>query len=656
MQPKTRLKLLALFLTLALFLSVVPTVQAQKPDANSDDATQESILQTLDQTIEWYRGIDGMHATPDNARETVVMTELQKDAAQVLGFAFDYARARAATLNPVVATDDDDDSDDTKKVDPSKLAAFTNSVNAQLTSLQAQLNDINAQLKTTTAGASRATLLAQRHQVSGALAFAQAQHDLLSQVKGFISGNQADADKSLIGSINSIEQGFPEIHTDANGFTVAPTADKTPGDTTTAVAKAPTPAERPHANPGILAAIGEFFPLWHKRGQIDEYLKRTAALEKENDDLHKAARTQLQALLAQGKTAMAGNAIPAAPPAATTTTKTPAATTPPAPAAPVDLSVLAIRLREVTAMIVPLGAQHQALEDSKLALTQWHALLDRDFATSLCQLIIRLIMLTIVVGIPLVLSEIARRGTTRYVKDARLRRQLRTVRRLVVGVIIGIVIFVSLFSEVGSFATYAGLLTAGMAVALQNVILSAFCYFFLLGRFGIRVGERVTVGTTTGEVIEVGLLRIYIMEMANNAATGRIAVFPNLIFFQPTAFFKQVAGANYIWHDITLHFVHDVDQGLLRSKLLAAAGGVYADYHQDLKRQHAALENATHLRIEMPHPDCTIEVLPDGVACTVHYPLELGREKEIDKRMNEVLMKTVQSDARLQLAGTEKAA
>jgi small-conductance mechanosensitive channel len=46
-------------------------------------------------------------------------------------------------------------------------------------------------------------------------------------------------------------------------------------------------------------------------------------------------------------------------------------------------------------------------------------------------------------------------------------------------------------SDLTSLATFFGLLAAGLAVALQNLILSAVCYFVLVGRRGIRVGDRV---------------------------------------------------------------------------------------------------------------------------------------------------------------------
>jgi len=89
-----------------------------------------------------------------------------------------------------------------------------------------------------------------------------------------------------------------------------------------------------------------------------------------------------------------------------------------------------------------------------------------------------------------------------------------------------------------------GLITAGVAVALQTVILSGVAYFFFIGRFGVRVGDRVTITNITGDVIEIGLFRIYLMELSGSRtrpATDRPSRrLLQLRSLQPSAFYKQL--------------------------------------------------------------------------------------------------------------------
>jgi len=66
------------------------------------------------------------------------------------------------------------------------------------------------------------------------------------------------------------------------------------------------------------------------------------------------------------------------------------------------------------------------------------------------------------------------------------------------GLVFALVLVFAFVTELGAVATFAGLITAGVAVALQNVIVSIVGYFFLIGKYGIRWETRVQVGRSNG--------------------------------------------------------------------------------------------------------------------------------------------------------------
>ena len=78
------------------------------------------------------------------------------------------------------------------------------------------------------------------------------------------------------------------------------------------------------------------------------------------------------------------------------------------------------------------------------------------------------------------------------------------VRRILVWCVVAVIVAVTFASQLGSLATFAGLMTAGVAVALQSVILSVVGYFFLIGKYGVRVGDRVQIAGITGDVVDLG--------------------------------------------------------------------------------------------------------------------------------------------------------
>src|SRR5262249_38290443 len=144
---------------------------------------------------------------------------------------------------------------------------------------------------------------------------------------------------------------------------------------------------------------------------------------------------------------------------------------------------------------------------------------------------------------------------------------------------------------------FAGLITAGVAVAMQNVIVSIVGYFFLIGKYGIRVGDRVQVGGVMGEVVEIGLARFHLMELSSDAPesepTGRVVAFSNSVVFQSGGgIFKQIPGTNFVWHHLQMTFAPDSDYHVVRDRVNAAIERTFAAYRDALERQTRMMEQS----------------------------------------------------------------
>ena len=266
-------------------------------------------------------------------------------------------------------------------------------------------------------------------------------------------------------------------------------------------------------------------------------------------------------------------------------------------------------------------------------------------------LLLRLGFLLGSVAVVLIISEVWRRATFRYLADARRRQQFLSLRRVVVGLALTLVVVFGLVSEFGSLATYAGLITAGLAVALQNVILAVVAYFFLIGRYGVRVGDRITLAGVTGRVVEIGLVRIYLMELAGTQmrSTGRMVVLSNAVLFQPTAMFKQMPGGDFYWHTITLVFAATTEVADAQKRLAEAANSVYSKYRTAIEQQHAALQRFIDFQTAMPEPEVYARLNSKGLECTVRYPVEPAQAASTDQKMLQALREAQSKAPALQL-------
>jgi small-conductance mechanosensitive channel len=179
-------------------------------------------------------------------------------------------------------------------------------------------------------------------------------------------------------------------------------------------------------------------------------------------------------------------------------------------------------------------------------------------------------------------------------------------------------------------------------------------YFFLIGRYGVRVGDRVTISGVTGEVIEMGLVRMYLMEHTgsgeDNHATGRVVVFSNSVLFQPQAIYKQLPGTNYLWHTCTVVLTPGSNPELAQASLTKAVESVYEQYRGSIEQQHAEFERSVDVEMTVPRPECRLRVTDAGVEFRARYPVEFKSAGNTDSQVLKALNDAVAAEKELTLA------
>jgi small-conductance mechanosensitive channel len=191
---------------------------------------------------------------------------------------------------------------------------------------------------------------------------------------------------------------------------------------------------------------------------------------------------------------------------------------------------------------------------------------------------------------------------------------------------------------------------------LQSVILSVAGYFFLIGRFGVRVGDRVQISGVTGEVVDIGLVRLHLMELGSDgtAPSGRVVAFPNSIVFQSNAgLFKQVPGTNFVWHEITLMLAPDSDYDAVEKRVHEAVEATFSDYREEMERQHRQMERTlTSASVSMLRPRSRLHLTPSSLQAIIRFPVDLKHAAEIDNRLTRELLKAIDREPTLKAAGS----
>lgn len=312
------------------------------------------------------------------------------------------------------------------------------------------------------------------------------------------------------------------------------------------------------------------------------------------------------------------------------------------------------RHKLVSAAAIPLRKEQVILTLYISNLQRWRASMVRQSNLTLRRLVIRLAILAALLIVIFATAALWRRFTFRYVQDTRRRYQFLQARRIVLAIVVTLVVLFNFANEIGALATVMGFAAAGIAVALQNVILSLAGYFFLIGKFGIKVGDRVQVSGVTGDVVDIGLVKLSLMELGGSGndrqPTGRVVVFSNAVVFQPSGnFSKQIPGTNFVWNEVTLTISPDCDYRLAEKRLLEAVEEVFARYRESIQRQYIAAEQSLGMAIDMLKPQARLQLTRDGLMIMLRYPAETRSAVLTADEVTRRLLDAIAREPRLKL-------
>ncbi|MGC1460768.1 MAG: mechanosensitive ion channel domain-containing protein [Terracidiphilus sp.] len=142
------------------------------------------------------------------------------------------------------------------------------------------------------------------------------------------------------------------------------------------------------------------------------------------------------------------------------------------------------------------------------------------------------------------------------------RHTLRNILELSIQAIGVVFILLVIFGMPEQMPTILGLVTAGITIVLQDFIIAFFGWFVLIGKNGIRIGDRVEINGVNGEVSEIGLFNTMLLETGNLAdkglPTGRHISFNNSYAIRGQYFNFSTAG-QWMWDEITVSLPESAD-------------------------------------------------------------------------------------------------
>ncbi|MBW1782534.1 MAG: mechanosensitive ion channel [Deltaproteobacteria bacterium] len=271
------------------------------------------------------------------------------------------------------------------------------------------------------------------------------------------------------------------------------------------------------------------------------------------------------------------------------------------------------------------------------------------FDPTLGKIVVALLAVLLVV----IVVRLAQRALGRYIQDSDRRYRMRKMVTFF-GYLLAVFTLTLVFSDKLSSLTVAfGVTGAGIAFALQEVIVSVAGWVAMsFGRL-YRIGDRIQLGGIKGDVIDIGVLRTTLMEcggwIAGDQYNGRIVRVANSFIFKEPVF-NYSADFPFLWDEIIMPVRYGSDYTLARSifqEVLEEVTGDYASRSKAVWSQMTEKYRIEDLKVE---PVVTLVTNDNWVEYTLRYVVDYKKRRTTkDMICERVLQRIEREEGRVKL-------
>ncbi len=268
-------------------------------------------------------------------------------------------------------------------------------------------------------------------------------------------------------------------------------------------------------------------------------------------------------------------------------------------------------------------------------------------------IMIKLIKSVIIITILWLLKLVINRFILRKITDMKSRYQWRKIISAAIAVF-GIIIVGRLWYEgVQSIATYLGLLSAGIAIALKDLIANFAGWIYIISRKPFEAGDRIQIGNLAGDVIDQSLFEFSLLEIGNwvdaDQSTGRIIHIPNgKIFTQDLANYDK--GFKYIWNEIRVVITFESNWQEAKKILLKIANKKSENITVPVERQIKRAARKFLIYYKHLTPIVYTDVKNHGIQLTIRHLCETRKRRGYIEAIWEDILKEFSKHKDIELA------
>ena len=227
----------------------------------------------------------------------------------------------------------------------------------------------------------------------------------------------------------------------------------------------------------------------------------------------------------------------------------------------------------------------------------------------------------------------------------------------VLGYLLIVLLTVSYFTgNIKDFALAIGLLTAGITITLQELILSiaGSVYIFLVKVY--KPGDRIEINGIKGDVIDIDSIYTTMMEIGewitSDNYSGRIVKLSNSFVFKGPVF-NYSRDFPFIWDEFDLPIRYGSDLDLAKEIIIRVATEQLSEYVEDSINKWKSVVDRYYIEDAQVQPTLALTMTDNWVRFNLRYIVDYKKRRYIKHLLNQLIGEEIQkTNGKVELAST----
>ncbi len=219
---------------------------------------------------------------------------------------------------------------------------------------------------------------------------------------------------------------------------------------------------------------------------------------------------------------------------------------------------------------------------------------------------------------------------------------------------IGLVLILPMwFKGFETLGTFLGISTAGIAIALRDLLASVVGWVVIIWKKPFTLGDRIEIEGTAGDVVDIRIFQFSILEIGNwvesDQSIGRVIHFPNnRILTSHVA--NYTAGFNFIWNEIPVLITFESDWEKARNIIMKIAEEKVGNLAEGAQEKIKKASHKFLIYYGKLTPIVYTSVRESGVLLSLRYMCEPQRRRTTEGEIWEEILRAFKSEKQIDLA------